>query len=147
MFSPTLRKHICYRLVAGTVVVKVLGGWRRLRLCPTARICWATAMTTMTMTVTMTTTETTTTSPNTAGTIKLQYQAANNAAGVGGDNDKDNNEGVPRKTLVTATIRRKTYAANADISEGGASNGPTTKVRQYSSLNLKAPALPRSGCS
>jgi hypothetical protein len=66
------------------------------------------------------------------------------------DNEDDNNngdEGVPRKTLVTATIRRKMDAANADIPEGGASNGPTTKLRQYSSLNFEALAPPTGGCS
>ncbi len=86
--------------------------------------------------------------PNTAGTIKLQYHAANNATrGEGDDDNNDNNEVMPRKTLVTATIRRKTDAANADIPEGGASNGPTTKVGQYSSLAFEALARPRSGCS
>ncbi len=36
------------------------------------------------------------------------------------DNDiEDNGEGMPRKTLVTATNRRKTDAADADIPEGG----------------------------
>jgi hypothetical protein len=62
------------------------------------------------------------------------------------DNDKDD-EGVPRKTLVTATIGRKTDAADADIPEGGASNGPTKKLRQYSSLTFEASAPSRSGCS
>ncbi len=37
--------------------------------------------------------------------------------------------------------------ADADIPEGGASNRPTTKLRQYSSLTFKALAPPRSGCS
>ncbi len=86
-------------------------------------------------------------SPDTAGTIELQYHAANNAAEGGGDDDDDDDEGVPRKTLVTATIRRKTDAADADIPEGGALNGPTTKVGQYSSLTFKASAPSRSGCS
>jgi hypothetical protein len=66
------------------------------------------------------------------------------------DDDKDDNdddEGVPRKTLVTAMIRRKMDAADADIPEGGALNGPTTKLRQYLSLTFEALAPPRSGCS
>jgi hypothetical protein len=86
-------------------------------------------------------------SPDTAGTIELQYHAADNAAGGGGDNDDDDDEGVPRKTLVTATIRRKTDAANADFPEGGVLNGRTTKVGQYSSITFEASAPPRSGCS
>jgi hypothetical protein len=61
--------------------------------------------------------------------------------------DNDDDEGVPRKTLVTATIQRKTDVANADIPEGGASDGPMTKLRQYSSLTFKALDPPRSGCS
>jgi hypothetical protein len=85
--------------------------------------------------------------PATIGTVKLQYHAANNAAGGGGDNDDNDFEGVPRKTLVTVTIWRKTDATDTDILEGGTSNGPTTKVRQYSSLTFEASALPRSGCS
>jgi hypothetical protein len=85
-------------------------------------------------------------SANTVGTIELQYHAADNAAGGGEDDDDDDGEGVPRKTLVTATIRRKTNAADADIPEGGASNGPTT-IGQYSSLTFEASAPPRSGCA
>ncbi len=84
--------------------------------------------------------------PDTVGTIKLQYHAADNAARGGGDNDNNNDECMPRKTLVTATIRRKTDAANSDP-EGGASNRPTTNVGHYSSLTFEALALPRSGCS
>jgi hypothetical protein len=38
-------------------------------------------------------------------------------------------------------------AANTDILERGASNGPRTKLRQYSSLTFEALAPPRSGCS
>ncbi len=75
--------------------------------------------------------------------IKLPHTATTN------DNNKDANdldEGVPRKTLVTAMIRRKTDATNTDIPEGGASNGPTRKLRQYSSLTFKASAPLRSGC-
>jgi hypothetical protein len=70
-----------------------------------ARICrkMATATTTIATTMTM---ETTTTSPDTAGTIELQYHAANNATGGGGDNNDEDGEGMPRKTLVTATIRK-----------------------------------------
>jgi hypothetical protein len=79
--------------------------------------------------------------PDTTGTIKLQYHAANNAARGGGDNNNNNDEGVPKKTLVTSMIRRKTDAANADISEGGVLNRPTTKVGQYLSLTFEA--LPR----
>jgi hypothetical protein len=71
----------------------------------------------------------------------------NTATADDNDNDDDDDEGVPRKTLVTATIRRKTDAANADIPEGGALNGPMTKLRQNSSLTFKALAPPRSGCS
>jgi hypothetical protein len=59
----------------------------------------------------------------------------------------DDDEGMPRKTLVTAMIRRKTDAADDDIPEEGASNGPTMKLRQYSSLTFEASAPPRSGCS
>ncbi len=62
-------------------------------------------------------------------------------------NNEDNDEGMPRKSLVTTTIRRKTDAANADIPEGGAPNRLTTKLRQYSSLTFKASTPPRSGCS
>jgi hypothetical protein len=59
----------------------------------------------------------------------------------------NNDEGVPMKTLVTATIWRKTDAADAGIQKGGVLNGPTTKLIQYSSLTFEALALPRSGCS
>ncbi len=62
-------------------------------------------------------------------------------------NAATNDEGMPRKILVTATIRRKMDAADANILEGGALNGPTTKLRQYSSLTFESLALPRSGCS
>jgi hypothetical protein len=68
-----------------------------------------------------------------------------NAAAAATNND-DNDESVPRKTLVTATIRRKTDATDADIPEGRASNGQTMKFRQCLSLTFKALALPRSGC-
>ncbi len=61
--------------------------------------------------------------------------------------DDDNDEGMPRKTLVTTMIRRKKDSTNADIPEGGVSNGPMTKLRQYSSLTFEASTLPRSGCS
>jgi hypothetical protein len=67
--------------------------------------------------------------------------------GVGEMTTTTNNEGVPRKTLVTTTIQRKTDTNDADIPEGGASNGPTTKVGQYLSLTFKVSAPPRSGCS
>ncbi len=62
-------------------------------------------------------------------------------------NKDANDEGMPRKTLVTATIRKKMDAANADIPKGGASNGPMLKLRQYSGLTFEAMAPPRSGCS
>jgi hypothetical protein len=75
--------------------------------------------------------------------INLSYTAA--AAAIADNNDND--EGVPRKTLVTAMIQRKMDAANADILEGGMSNGLTMKLRQYSSLTFEASAPPRSGCS
>ncbi len=68
------------------------------------------------------------------------------AAAAAADDDNDD-EGVPRKTLVNAMIRRKSDAAEADILEGGASNGPTMKLRQYSSFTFEASAPPRSGCS
>ncbi len=54
------------------------------------------------------------------------------------DDNNDDDEGMLRKNLVIATIWRKTDATDADIPEGGASNGPTTKLRQYSSLTVKA---------
>ncbi len=76
--------------------------------------------------------------------INLPDTAVAAAAAVDID---DNNEGVLRKTLVTATIRRKNYATDADIPEGGALNGPTTKLRQLLSLTFEALAPPRSGCS
>jgi hypothetical protein len=38
-------------------------------------------------------------------------------------------------------------AADANIPEGGALSGPTTKLGQYSSLIFEALAPPRSGCS
>jgi hypothetical protein len=50
--------------------------------------------------------------------------------------NNDNDEGMPRKILVTAMLFRKTDAANADIPEGGASNGPTTMLTQYLSLTF-----------
>ncbi len=61
--------------------------------------------------------------------------------------NKDDDEGVSRKTLVTAIIRRKTDATDADIPEGGASNGLMMKLRQYLNLTVEALALPRGGCS
>ncbi len=73
--------------------------------------------------------------------------AAATAAAIAAAAATNNDEGVLRKTLVTATIRRKMDAANADIPEGWASNGPTTKLRQYLSLTFEALAPPRSGCS
>jgi hypothetical protein len=69
-----------------------------------------------------------------------------NTAAAKNDND-DDDEGVQRKTLITATIRRKTDAANTDILEGGASSRRTTKLRQYLSLIFEASAPPRSGSS
>jgi hypothetical protein len=39
--------------------------------------------------------------------------------GRSGRGEDDDNEGVPRKTLVTATIRRESDAANADVPGGG----------------------------
>ncbi len=63
------------------------------------------------------------------------------------NDDDDDDEGMRRKALVTATIHRKTDAANADILEGGALSGPTTKLGQYLSLIFEASASPRSGCS
>jgi hypothetical protein len=49
-------------------------------------------------------------------------------AATNNDNGNDDDEGVPRKTLFTATIRRKTDTANANILEGGALNRPTMKL-------------------
>ncbi len=37
------------------------------------------------------------------------------AAAAAKDDEDDDDEGMPRKTMVTAMIRRKTDAANADI--------------------------------
>ncbi len=79
---------------------------------------------------------------NLSDTAAAAAAAATAAAAVNNDD-----EGMPRKTLVTTTIQRKMDAAGADIPEGGASNGPTMKLRQYSSLIFEASALPRSGCS
>ncbi len=66
------------------------------------------------------------------------------AAAAADDND---DEGMPRKTLVIATIWRKMDAANANIPEGGALDRPTTKLRQYLSLTVNASAPTRSGSS
>jgi hypothetical protein len=59
------------------------------------------------------------------------------------DDDDNDKEGVPRKTLVTATIRREIDAAPAaDVPGGGALNGPTTKLMDvYSSLTFKQEIL------
>jgi hypothetical protein len=53
-----------------------------------------------------------------------------NTAAVNNNDDNKDDEGMPRKTLVTATIQRKIDAANADIPEGGALNRPIMKLGQ-----------------
>ncbi len=70
-----------------------------------------------------------------------------NTAAATADNDNHDDEGVPRKTLVTSMTWRTMDAVDDDIPEGGVSNRPAMKLKQYSSLTFEALAPPRSCCS